>query len=77
MSVDFSPYLNNLNFHFTLNQYNNILLPISKQPIHFVDPIFEYKYIVNKDDGYMSVWLLSFYSKIYFLGFTIPLNKKA
>ena len=58
-----------------INLQDNILTPLSKQQIHSIKPIFEYKFILNEEDKYMSVWLMSFFSKIYFLGFVIPSNK--
>ena len=58
-----------------INLQDNILVPISKQKLYSVEPVFEYKYVVNKEDIYLSVWLLSFFKRVYFLGFTIPQSK--
>lgn len=55
---------------------DNILIPLSKQQVNSIKPIFEYKFIGNKEDKFMTVWLMSFYGKIYFVGFTLPIIKK-
>lgn len=55
-----------------INLQDNILVPLSKQKLYRIEPVFEYKYIVSREDKYLSVWLMSFFKKVYFLGFTIP-----
>lgn len=56
---------------------DNILIHLSKQQLHNVKPIFEYKFITNKEDKFMSVWLMSFWGRVYFVGFTLPFVNKS
>lgn len=56
---------------------DSILIPISKQQLYNIKPIFEYKFIATKEDKYITAWLMSFFNKVYFLGITELLLKKA
>ena len=60
-----------------INLQDNILVPISNQQIYNVKPLFEYKFIATKEDKFISTWLMSFFNKVYFLGFTTPKLIKA
>lgn len=55
---------------------NNIIIPISKQKVFKIEPIFEYKFIVNNENKFFSSWLIRFFKKVYFLGFTLPTIKE-
>jgi hypothetical protein len=54
-----------------INLRDNILKPLkNSSPISIGGDVFEYKYVLAKDEMYASAWLLRFFKKVYFLGLT-------
>lgn len=57
---------------------NTILIPLAqKSPTVIANGAFHYRFHITDEDPFLSVWGLSFYERVTFLGLTVPHVKTA